>query len=253
MKPRGRRVTRQGERGLLEFLVRGPRRGEVSHRRAEEDDAVHRDAAHRAAVGGAAHERPGQNGRPDAAVALAHQELWRVPPTMLGQPPLDELGGRLGILVDPEEIPGPPARQDAAEPRADGIDEDQVRDVEQAVRVVLQAEGRDVARTYRTVKHHAPRADDSHVKPEGRRARPPVEDEHHGPLRIDRSVLQVGEAEKARDRTPVQAMEDRLPGDRRVAQRRAADPRGMVGHEARALLRRRPPRRCGERADHRTE
>ena len=87
---------------------------------------------------------------------------------MLGQPPLDEAGDRVCISIDAIEVAISGIADGVAKAGSNRIDENQVRHVEHAERVVTQPEGRDAGRVDLAVQHQPTRPDCTQMKPHRR-------------------------------------------------------------------------------------
>ena len=147
---------------------------EVEDRR-QQDHAVQVDAE-------AARQFVGQDRRTRGAITFAEQVLGRIPPAVLVQELLDEAGERMRVVVHSPERLFLVLAGDARKAGAGSIDEHQVRDVEQRVRVVDHRIRR--GRRVTVLAHHdAARAEGAHVQPQRGRSRAAVVDEHQRPRR----------------------------------------------------------------------
>src|SRR5688500_7637373 len=95
---------------------------------------------------------------------------------MARQVETDELRHRAEVFLEPPETWAELLARGSAVAGADRIDEDQVRDVEERVRIVLEGVGR---RRRVAIGHepHALRSPGAQMQPHGRRARAAIEDE----------------------------------------------------------------------------
>ncbi|MEZ4237494.1 MAG: hypothetical protein R3F59_15380 [Myxococcota bacterium] len=134
-------------------------------------------------------------GRAGGAVGLADEELGAGPAVVARGEAADELGDRLGVALHAVEVLAL-ALQRLREARPDGIDEHEVGDVEDGLRVVGGVARRGQAAH---VGGDAARPEAAHVQPHRRRAGPAVEAERErAPRGVDVAVgAQVGDVEHA--------------------------------------------------------
>jgi hypothetical protein len=162
----------------------------VEHGR-DQDEAVQRDVVILALE--LVHDRGGA-GR---AVALAAKIFGAVPAAMLVQPQPDELGDRFGILGDAPELLGLRFAQRMAEAGANGIDENDIRHVEQRVGIFEQRIRRPgiVLGIGRDRDLLGPER--AHMQPHRAGARAAVEQEGDGPVGVAR-LLHVRRSRRSR-------------------------------------------------------
>ena len=132
-------------------------------------------------------EVPGETGGPCRSVALAREELGGNPALVSGQVDADELSDRLDVPLEVMELLRLLAWDRAREARADGVDEDEIGDVEERVAVVDDA-ARWRVRHPVVVHVHAARSECTEMQPHRRRSRAAVEAEHD---RASRRVVGV--------------------------------------------------------------
>ena len=187
---------------------------EVQHRR-EEHDAVERDAV----VG----EKTGETRRAGRAVALARQELRRTHAVEAREVQTNELAERVQIFIEPPEARAQRLRRRSAVAGADGVDEHEVRLVEERVRIVLEAVGRRRSRSV-GVELHLLRTERAEVQPDGGRSGAAVEREGDRTRRRVRAVLRVGDVvHPAFDRVRLLVANREHAGRRRVGDRLSAN------------------------------
>ena len=139
----------------------------------------------------------GQHCRAGRPIALAKDELGRVPAVVLGDEPRNEARKRIGVLIDaPESLLRTLAVQ-PPKPRTRHVNKNQVAHVQQGIGVVHHLVGR--RRHVRVgVGDHVLGAQRTHVQPYRRAARPAVVEERDRPLFGLCVLLEVGHVEHPR-------------------------------------------------------
>ena len=187
-------------------------------------------------------------GRAGGAVALAAEIFGRVPAAILVEPEADELGDRLGVLGDAPIFLRLGLAERVAEAGADRIDEDDVGDVEQAVRIVDDREGRRAVVARVGGDRDPLRPERAHVQPDRARAGAAVEQEGDRPVRVAR-LADIGDREDRGARRAVLGAQEGLARGRGVGDALAAEGAAMAGdrHDRRAVGRRALRLRGGRR------
>ena len=158
-------------------------------------------------------QRAHEAGGAHRAVALADDVLGRRPAVLLVHEGVEEISDRLDVGELAVELVQVFALHHAAEAGADGVDVDDVCDIEDRVRVVLETRGRLLLETV-VVIGHVTRAGEAEVHPHRRGAGAAVEREHQRTLAgVGHIVLRVVHVEHLRDHLPVLA--DRDPAELR--------------------------------------
>ncbi len=187
---RDRGIRRQVERvrPVVALLVEVDRR-QVEHAR-DEDQPVEVHAVPLLQV-------LGERGAAQRAVGLARDELRRHPAPVARRPQADQLGDGLDVLLVAVEVAGLAALDRARPAGRHRVDEDEVADREQRLRVVDEVVRRRLERA--RVTHDDPaRAEQAEVQPDARAARAAVEGEGHGPLARVGAVEHVASSATAR-------------------------------------------------------
>jgi hypothetical protein len=194
-----------------------------------------RQQDHAVELGAVALQPIGEAGRARCAVAFAEDELGRVPAIVDGEVALDAPGEGVDVGIGAPERLKLGVADRPGEAGAHGVDEHEVRLVEQAVVVVDDVEGR-VVGGFRAVRLHSDWAERSHVQPQGRGAGTAVVEEGH---RTARAALGgVGDIEQAAGRLTLVIADGERAGGRGVGDGAAADGRGVPGGVAQFLDRR---------------
>ena len=215
--------------------------GEIEHGR-DQDDAVEGNVV----IG--ALELVEDGGAAGGAVAFAAEIFGRVPAAIVVEPQPDELGDRLGVLGHAPIIGRIGVAEGVAEAGADGIDEDDVGDVEQAVGIVDDRIGRTAVVGGVGGDRHPARAEGAHVQPDRARAGTAVEQEGDRPVGVAR-LADIGGREDRGPRGAVLGAQEGLARGRGVGDALAAEGARMVGdrHDRRAVGRRALRLRGGRR------
>ena len=180
----------------------------------------------------AALEPPRHRRRARGAEALAQQVLGRGPPLVLGDPGLDELGHRVGVLVEAPELLVLVLPEGAAPARAHRVHEHEVGGVEQRQRVVLDQVGRGAIVLGIARHRDPPRAHGPHVQPDRGRAGAAVPEKGQGSGGgVLHRVLGVGEREDGRLRLALVVAQVGLAGGGGVGHRLRSEAAGVSGHE----------------------
>ena len=173
-------------------------------------------------------QHPAEHAAAGGAVGFAKKEFGRVPPVVRGQITLDELLERACVLVDAPKIPVLVRGDRRRISRADGIDEDEVASVQQAVGIRLERIGgrRREVREVGLQPHGCERAQ-QHI--DGRGSRPAVVEEgDRSRAEID-SVGGEGDVENLRRCFRARGIDDRqMTGGGRVGDRPASQRRRMM-------------------------
>jgi len=215
----------------------------------------------------AALQRRRQSRGAPCAVALADDELGRVPAIVARYVQADEVADRGDVLGEAVELARVHARQCPAVAGRHRVDEHQVGDVEHGVLVVDHRGRRHQARRRMVAVHaaavaelDAARAHQADVHPHRSRSRAAVEREQQRPLgSIGNAVLGVGDVEDVGERSAVGIRQRQGAGTGGVVDGRAVDHHAALGDRiagevldvdrgrvAVVLLRQRC-RRCGQR------
>ena len=166
--------------------------------------------------------RPATAAGAGRAEALAREVLGRGPAAVGGDPVADEVGDGARVLVEPPERLALVLAERPRETGADRVDEHEIGEVEDGLRVVENRIGRRAIVDGVARHDHPARPERSHVKPDGGRAGSAIPDEGHRPRRgIVNAVLDVGEREDAACRLAVVVRQVGLAGRRGVAHRAA--------------------------------
>src|SRR5689334_9676834 len=112
--------------------------------------------------------------RTGGAIALADQKLWREPAVIARRVQPDKIPHRLNILAKLMPLLRLLSIGGATVTRADRVDEDQVRFIQERILIIRQLERR--RRQLPFIGHHHPaRTEDAQMQPDRRRARSTVE------------------------------------------------------------------------------
>src|SRR5437899_875918 len=123
----------------------------------------------------------GKRGGAERAVAFADKEFWGIPAAGAADVGVDELRQRFDVLIDAPEILVLGLTDRVAKPRSDGVKKDQIRFIQQTMRILreLVGSGRRGVGVY---SDHPSRRKRAHVQPYRRRTRTAVINERDGAL-----------------------------------------------------------------------
>ena len=173
----------------------------------------------------------GQCGRTSRAIGLATDQLRTLPAGMPSDEEPDEFGDRVGILLETVELTVIDAFGGSRIAGGDGIDEDEVRDIEKTGIVWDDLPGCGQERA--DVTHEDPAGPErTQMEPDARRTGASVEEEQDRarrgirkhPLLTFPLHLQIGDMEDLRLDGAITLVEERQgPGKRPIVQRLASD------------------------------
>jgi hypothetical protein len=146
------------------------------------------------------------------------------------EPELDELCDGFGVLIDAPETPWVYALGRPAEAGTNRIDKDKICNIEDAGRIVLQPERRDVGRVYLVVEDNLLWADCPHMDPQRGGTGPAIENKKDRAIGLVHIGAFVGKGKNACGRLARHIPEKRLPGDGLIRDGLSVHIERMPGH-----------------------
>ena len=206
--PVGGRQGGQVQRGLGEggvFIEVG----------AQQQDAADRDAQGVLVVRAAAQQLRGQQGGPAGAIALPSQDDRAVAPVVAGEPPVHEHGQLTDIPIGAVELLLGVLVKQAAQSGAHHVHDHQVAEIQKAVRVVLQLEGRDSGQVDLVIQLYPAGADEAQVQPKtGGAGAAVVGEENRPPCGVGHIAAEIGVGVDSGDRLTLLVIKEVVLADR---------------------------------------